>query len=115
MTNTTSPTLVAPATQTGGQLTIRGVDYAYRVHGKGEPLLLLHGGLGSLDMFDPAMPILGDGRQVILVDLHGHGRTTLGKRPIRSEAIADDIDTLLGHLGHSQVDVLGYSFGGSAA
>ena len=100
---------------TTGHATIKGVDYYYEVHGKGEPLVLLHGGLMSTDSFAPAMPTFTGGRQVILVDLQGHGRTTLGNRPIRCEAIADDIDTLLGQLGRTQVDVLGYSFGGCVA
>jgi pimeloyl-ACP methyl ester carboxylesterase len=50
-----------------------------------------------------------------LVDLQGHGRTTLGDRPIRCESIADDIDALLQKIGHKRVDVLGYSFGGCVA
>jgi pimeloyl-ACP methyl ester carboxylesterase len=94
---------------------INGIDYAYEVRGKGEPLLMLHGGLGSYDMFGPALPVLAKGRQLILVDLQGHGRTTLGNRPIRCEPIADDIDALLAQIGQRQVDVLGYSFGGGVA
>jgi len=105
----------AAAKPTAGRASIKGIDYAYEVRGKGEPLLLLHGGLMSYDMFDPVLPVLAKGRQVILVDLQGHGRTTLGSRPIRCEALADDVDTLLQQIGQTQVDVLGYSFGGCVA
>ena len=107
----------APATKptTTGRATIKGVDYYYEVRGKGDPLLVLHGGLMSTDMFGPAMPLLTKARQVIAVDLQGHGRTTLGTRPIRCEAIADDIDALLQQIGRAQVDVMGYSFGGCVA
>ena len=101
----------APANTTG-RATLKGVDYHYDVRGQGEPLLLLHGGLGSSDMFEPLLPILGQGRQVIAVDLQGHGRSSLGNRPIRCEAIADDVAALLKRLGRAKVDVLGYSFGG---
>lgn len=94
---------------------INGIDYAYEIRGKGEPLLLLHGGLMSFDVFEPVMPLFTKGRQVILVDLQGHGRTTLGTRPIRCEAIADDLDALLQKLGLAKADVLGDSFGGSVA
>jgi len=66
-------------------------------------------------MFEPLLPTLGANRQLITVDLQGHGRTTLGTRPIRCEAIADDLATLLKQLGHAQVDVMGYSFGGCVA
>jgi pimeloyl-ACP methyl ester carboxylesterase len=104
-----------PAAPKVAHTTIKGIAYAYQVRGQGEPLLLLHGGLGSSDMFEPQMATLGANRQVITVDLQGHGRTTLGTRPIRSEAIADDIATLLKQLGRTKVDVMGYSFGGSVA
>lgn len=102
---------------TSGRTTIEGVDYYYEAHGQGEPLLILHGGLGSIDTFGPGrmMPVFTCGRQVIAVDLQGHGRTTLGTRPIRCEAIADDLDVLLDQLGLTQLDVLGYSFGGGVA
>jgi len=104
----------APA-NTSGRVTLKGVDYHYEVRGQGEPLLLLHGGLTSSDMFEPLLPILGAGRQVILVDLQGHGRSSLGNRPIRAEAIADDVAAILKRLGRAQVDVVGYSFGGAVA
>ena len=65
-----------------GYIAANGVNYYYEIHGQGEPLLLLHGGLGSIDMFGPVLPALAESRQVIAVDLHGHGRTALGDRPI---------------------------------
>lgn len=108
-------TAATAAKPVAGRSSIKGIDYAYEIRGKGEPLLLLHGGLMSFDMFDPVMPVFAKGRQIIVVDLQGHGRTTLGSRPIRCEAVADDIDTLLQQLGQRQVDVLGYSFGGCVA
>ena len=97
-----------------GHVSANGVDYYYEVHGEGEPLLLLHGGLGTGDMFDPILPELAEGRQVIAVDLHGHGRTQLGGRDIDLVDIGDDLAVILDELGHEQVDVLGYSFGGGA-
>jgi pimeloyl-ACP methyl ester carboxylesterase len=95
-----------------GHIPINGLPYYYEVHGQGEPLLILHGGLGSTGMFDPILPRLAEGRQVIAVDLHGHGRTPLGDRPIRMPDIGDDLAALLTALGLETVDVLGYSFGG---
>jgi pimeloyl-ACP methyl ester carboxylesterase len=109
---------VASAAKTAmksGRLTINGVDYAYQVRGQGEALLMLHGGLGSSDMWEAMLPTFTAARQVITIDLQGHGRSTLGKRPIRCEAIADDVAALLKQLGRAKVDVLGYSFGGCVA
>ena len=98
-----------------GYIEANGVNYYYEVHGNGEPLLLLHGGLGSIDMFGAVLPILTEQRQVIGVDLHGHGRTDLGERPISLIDMGDDLAVVLAELGYSQVDVLGYSMGGGVA
>jgi pimeloyl-ACP methyl ester carboxylesterase len=95
-----------------GYVPANGIRYYYEISGKGEPLLLLHGGLGSTDMFAPLLPSLAEHRQVIAVDLHGHGRTELGSRKISLVDIGDDVAAVLGQLGYQQVDVLGYSFGG---
>jgi pimeloyl-ACP methyl ester carboxylesterase len=105
------PPRLAEPTRTG-HIPINGLPYYYEVHGQGEPLLILHGGLGSTGMFDPILPRLAEGRQVIAVDLHGHGRTPLGDRPIHMPDIADDLAELLTALDLETVDVLGYSFGG---
>lgn len=96
-------------------VSINGINYYFEIHGEGEPLLLLHGGLGSIDMFEPVLPALADSRQIIGVDLHGHGRTELGDRPISYVDMGDDIAELLMELGYSQVDVMGYSMGGGVA
>jgi pimeloyl-ACP methyl ester carboxylesterase len=99
-----------------GRLPVNGVDYYYEIHGSGEPVLLLHGGLGSTDMFrGNVLPALAKTRRVIAVDLHGHGRTTLGDRRIDLTDIGNDLAVVLDRLGFKQVDVAGYSFGGGAA
>ncbi|WP_343714312.1 alpha/beta hydrolase [Inquilinus sp.] len=92
-----------------------GISYYYEVRGQGEPLLLLHGGLGSIDMFRPLLPTLAAKRQVIAVDLQGHGRTPLGDRPIDLVAMGADMASVLQQLGVKQADVLGYSMGGGVA
>jgi pimeloyl-ACP methyl ester carboxylesterase len=107
---TADPAWADPAKS--GYVKANGIKYYYEVSGKGEPLLLLHGGLGSTSMFAPLLPSLSDHRQVIAIDLHGHGRTELGSRKISLIDIGDDVATVLTQLGYQQVDVLGYSFGG---
>src|SRR5262245_48225807 len=98
-----------------GRIDANGVSYYYELHGTGEPLLLLHGGLGSIGMFGPVLPMLAEGRQVIAVDLHGHGRTPLGGRKISLVDMGDDMAVLLDRLGVKQADALGYSLGGGVA
>src|SRR6185503_10479610 len=98
-----------------GHVPVNGVNYYYEIHGQGEPLLLLHGGLGSIDMFRPVLPTLAKGRRLIAVDLHGHGRTTLGDRPISLVDMGEDMAAILNKLGTAQVDVFGYSLGGGVA
>jgi pimeloyl-ACP methyl ester carboxylesterase len=66
-------------------------------------------------MFGPVLPILAEGRQVIAVDLHGHGRTTLGERPISLIDMGNDMAAILRNLKYEQVDVLGYSLGAGVA
>src|ERR671915_1038067 len=109
----------APASQGkaagNGYAAASGVDYYYELHGQGEPLLLLHGGLGSIDMFGPLLPILAEHREVVAVDLHGHGRTTLGDREFDLDDMGDDLAAILDRLGYEQVDVMGYSLGGGVA
>ncbi len=97
-----------------GRIEANGVNYYYEIHGQGEPLLLLHGGLGSIDMFRPVLPVLAEGREVIAVDLQGHGRTPLGNRKINLIDIGNDLAAVLKQLGYGPVDVLGYSFGAGA-
>ena len=103
-----------PVPKKTGHIDANGVNYYYEIHGQGEPLLLLHGGLGSIDMFRPVLPVLAEGREVIAVDLHGHGRTPLGNRKINLIDIGNDLAVILKQLGYAQVDVLGYSFGAGA-
>jgi pimeloyl-ACP methyl ester carboxylesterase len=105
----------APRPDSSGYVTANGVNYWFEIHGKGEPLLLLHGGLGSTSMYGPVLSRFAETRRVIGVDLHGHGHTALGTRPINLVDIGNDLAVIVRALGLNQVDVVGYSFGGGAA
>ena len=98
-----------------GHAAVNGVNYYYAVYGTGEPLLLLHGGLGQIEMFGPNLTRLAQSRQVIGVDLQGHGRTELGDREFSLVNMGNDMAGVLKKLGYDKVDVLGYSMGGGVA
>ena len=104
-----------PPPDKSGRIEANGVSYYYEIRGTGEPLLLLHGGLGSIEMFGPVLPMLAGKRQVIAVDLHGHGRTPLGNRQVSLVDMGDDLAVIVKALKYPQVDVLGYSMGGGVA
>ena len=94
---------------------VNGINLYYETHGSGRPLILLHGGLGSGEMFGPIIPALAANHQVIAVDLQGHGRTADIDRPIDMRLMADDIAALIDHLGLEKPDIVGYSLGGGVA
>jgi len=106
MTNTSVQTGYAP---------VNGLQLYYEIHGAGEPLVLLHGGFGLTSMFSEILPRLAEKRQVIAVDLQGHGRTADIDRPLRLEFMGDDIAALIKHLGLAKADIMGYSMGGGTA
>jgi len=98
-----------------GYAKVNGLNLYYEIHGAGESLVLLHGGVGAIDMFGEILPLLAKGRQVIGVDLQAHGRTADIDRPLTFESMADDIAALLRHLGMPKADVMGYSIGAGVA
>jgi pimeloyl-ACP methyl ester carboxylesterase len=100
---------------TGRYADVNGIKLYYEIHGSGRPVILLHGGLGAIEMFGPNLPALAKGRQVIAVDLQGHGRTADIDRPLSVELMADDIAALITHLKLERADVMGYSLGGGVA
>jgi pimeloyl-ACP methyl ester carboxylesterase len=100
---------------TGRYAEVNGINLYFETHGAGRPLILLHGGLGSGEMFGPVLPLLAERHQVVAPDLQGHGRTADIDRPIRTELMADDIAALINHLKLERPDVMGYSLGGGVA
>jgi pimeloyl-ACP methyl ester carboxylesterase len=103
------------ANSAGHYANVNGIRLYYEIHGTGKPLILLHGGLGALEMFGPNLPALGKGRQVIAVDLQGHGRTADIDRPLAIDLMADDVAALIRHLKLERPDVMGFSLGGGVA
>jgi pimeloyl-ACP methyl ester carboxylesterase len=95
---------------------VNGLQLYYEAHGSGRPLVLLHGGLMTIDLnFGPMLKPLAASRLVIAVELQGHGHTADPGRPMSIEALAGDVVALLDHLGIADADFYGFSLGGLVA
>ena len=117
-TNTTQEgtAMTTPANRpASGYAPVNGVEIFYEIHGTGKPLVLLHGGFGSIEMFGPVLTALAEKRQVIGVDLQGHGRTLPFDRPMNFTNLATDVAELIKWLGYDKADVMGYSMGAATA
>lgn len=95
---------------------VNGLDMYYEIHGEGQPLVLLHGALSAIcTSFGKLLPDLAGHRQVIAVEMQGHGRTADIDRPLRYEWLADDIAALLAQIEIAQADLFGWSLGAGVA
>lgn len=101
---------------TNGYVPIDGVDMYWESRGSGgTPLVVVHGGYGLASMFGELLDRLAVQRQVVAVELQGHGNTRDIDRPFTYEAFGDDIAGLIGALDLGRADLLGYSLGGGAS
>jgi pimeloyl-ACP methyl ester carboxylesterase len=102
-------------TRTGYAEAAEGLRVYYEIYGKGAPIVVLHGGLMDISSMAQTIEPLSRERQVIAVDLEGHGHTALRATPMSHEKNGDDVAAVLRHLNIAQADVAGYSHGGDAA
>jgi pimeloyl-ACP methyl ester carboxylesterase len=92
---------------------VNGLQLYHEIRGRGRPLVLLPGGLLTIGLsFGPLLEPLAASRQVIAVELQGHGRTADTGRAMTIEALAGDVVALLDHLEIAEADVFGFSLGG---
>lgn len=94
---------------------VNGLNLYYEIHGEGQPLIMLHGGVSASESFGRNLTELAKTRKVIALHLQGHGRTKDIDRPLRFESMADDVAALMAFLKIEKADVLGYSLGGGVA
>ena len=99
----------------GNYAEVNGLNMYYEIHGTGQPLVVLHGAYMTIDAMGEVVPALAETRQVIAVELQGHGRTADIDRPLSYEQMADDVAALIEHFAIEKVDVFGYSMGGGVA
>lgn len=101
---------------TTGYAPVNGLNMYYEVHGSGEPVVLLHGSFMTITSnWAGWIDELARTRQVIAVEMQGHGRTADIPRELSSENHADDVAALLTYLTISRADLIGYSMGGNVA
>ena len=105
------PKTGAGTEKTHGYAAVNGLKMYYEIHGAGKPLVVLHGAFGWATVY----PTLAKNRQVIAVELQGHGHTADIDRPMTLEQLADDTAALLKQLKIERADFFGYSMGGNVA
>jgi pimeloyl-ACP methyl ester carboxylesterase len=91
---------------------VNGIDLYYEVYGAGDPLVLLHGGLGNGTYWRNQIPVFAQHYRVIVVDSRGHGRSSFDDQPISYALMASDVLALLDQLGIQKADIVGWSDGG---
>jgi pimeloyl-ACP methyl ester carboxylesterase len=99
----------------GSYASVNGLEMYYEIHGTGQPLVVLHGAYMTIETLGEIVPSLAETRQVIAVELQGHGHTADIDRPLSYEQMADDVSALLAQIGIDKADVFGYSMGGGVA
>lgn len=110
---------MSESTTTSGYVLSDGLEVYYELHGEPRggqrPLVLLTGAFMTIGLTGPLVPMLAVSRQVVAVELQGHGHTADAERPLSYPAMADDVAALIEHLDLGPADVLGYSLGGGVA
>ena len=105
------PQAMPPAGESG-TASVNGIDMYYAVYGSGDPILLIHGGLGHADIWSAQVADLSADHLVIVADTRGHGRSTRNDEPFGYELLAEDYLALLDHLKIDKVALVGWSDGG---
>ena len=101
-----------PTPETSGYARVNGIDMYYATFGEGDPVLLIHGGLGHADIWASQVAELSKTHKVIVADSRGHGRSTRDAQPFGYHLMASDYLALLDHLGIEKTALVGWSDGG---
>lgn len=111
---TLPPEPAMPAATETGTADVNGAKIYYAVYGtEGDPVLLLHGGMGHSDVWGNQIPaLLGAGHKVIAIDSRGHGRSTRDEQQYSYALMAGDVLGVMDHLGVERASIVGWSDGG---
>jgi pimeloyl-ACP methyl ester carboxylesterase len=102
-----------PKPTTTGTVTNKTAKIFYGIHGEGEPVILLHGGMGNGDHFSSQVTALRATFQVIVIDTRGHGRSPLPKGKLSYHAMAGDVLAVMDKLELEKAAIVGWSDGGA--
>jgi len=97
------------------KLEYKNITINYAISGKGSAVILLHGFLETMDMWNDFIPELSENHQVICIDLLGHGQTNCLGYVHTMEIMADAIFAVLTHHNIEKADFIGHSMGGYVA
>jgi len=101
-----------PAPKTSGMAPVNDIEMYYAEYGEGEPMLFIHGGLGSADVWDYQVAEFARDHRVIVADSRGHGRSTRSQQPFGYDLMTSDYVALLDYLKLDKVTLVGWSDGG---
>ncbi|TPK94542.1 alpha/beta fold hydrolase [Mesorhizobium sp. B2-4-14] len=101
-----------PKAEQSGYAPVNGIQMYYAVFGTGDPVLLIHGGLGHADVWASQVAILSKTHKVIVADSRGHGRSTRTDEPYGYDLMASDYLALLDYLKIDKTALVGWSDGG---
>ena len=102
-----------PKPKTTGVVANKAAKIFYGIHGAGDPVILLHGGMGNGDHFASQVTALRDTFQVIVIDTRGHGRSPLPKGKLSYHAMASDVLAVMDKLKLEKAAIVGWSDGGA--
>ena len=105
------PTPALPNPAESGHAPINGIKIWYATFGKGEPVLMLHGGLANSNYWGNQVPALAEKYRVIVMDSRGHGRSTRDDRPYGYDLMAADVIGLMDFLKLPKAAIIGWSDG----
>ncbi len=105
------PTPSLPKAAASGYAPVNGVKIWYAEFGRGEPVILLHGGLANSNYWGLLVPALEKRYRVIVMDSRGHGRSTRNAQPYGYDLMASDVIAVMDHLQIRKAAVVGWSDG----
>ena len=94
---------------------VNGIKICYQIHGKGEPLILLHGFVMYKEYFIGQVTPLSEHFKIITIDNRGCGSSDHPSKPYEIEDMADDVKDLMDQLEIESAHVGGHSLGGMIA